>query len=164
MFALGRAGLVAVVSSDSDFGALFVKMREMAIQKDWGRTPFLWVTIEGGGALSPEVQRFVPDEFRWEVSPNETKEVVPTCEDQPTSSTRSLDQLPASLDVPQSRPVNDEIVRYIPVGTFSASDAQKVVLRHVGTHPSIPANQARFAQFLLNDVAPALDALGVLVD
>ena len=98
-FVLGRTGLVAVVSNDSDFGALFVKIREMAIQKDLGRTPFLWVTTKGGGALSPEVQRFVPDEFRWEVSSNVTKEVVPTCEDQPTNSTRSLDQLPASLDV-----------------------------------------------------------------
>ena len=71
-------------------------------------------------------------------------------------------------DVPQTRPVNDEIahaiVRYIPVGTFRASDAERVVRQHVGTHPSIPANQARFAQFLLNDVAPALEGLGVLVD
>ena len=60
---LGRTGLVAVVSNDIDFGALFVKVQEMAIQRDLGRTPFLWVISEGGGALSPEVECFVPDEI-----------------------------------------------------------------------------------------------------
>ena len=56
------------------------------------------------------------------------------------------------------------IVRYIPVGIFSASDAESVVRQHVRTHPLIPAYQARFTQFLLNEVASTQEELGVLLD
>ena len=167
-FVLGRTGLVAVVSNDSDFGALFVKIREMAILKGFERTPFLWVTSEGGGALSPEVERFVPDEFQWKVTSNSTEEVVTSPGDQTTNNTRNIEEWPASLPVLHNPTVNDEIahaiVRHIPVGTFRASDVQKVVRKHVGSHPSVPVNQAQFAQFLLNDIAPALEGLGVQVD
>ena len=167
-FVLGRTGLVAVVSNDSDFGALFVKIHEMAIQKDLGRTPFLWVISGGGGALSPEIERFVPDEFRGEITSNGTEEVVASPGDQTANNARSIEEWPASLPLPSKPTVIDEvahvIVRHIPVGTFKASDAQKVVRKHVGSHPSVPVNQAQFAQFLLNDVAPALEGLGVQVD
>ena len=63
-FVLGRADVVAVVSNDSDFCALFMKIREMSIERGFKRTPFVWVVSTGGGVLSPEVRGFVPDKFR----------------------------------------------------------------------------------------------------
>ena len=70
--AAGQAGYIAVISNDSDFGALFVKVREMALEAGWERVPFLWITAPGGGAISPEIERFIPDRFRWNL-PNASR-------------------------------------------------------------------------------------------
>ncbi len=63
---------IAVVSNDSDFGALFVKIQELSIRS--GRIeqpPFLWINLPGGGGLSKEIQDFVPEQLRWVVPPAE---------------------------------------------------------------------------------------------
>ena len=48
----GQANAVAVVSNDSDFGALFVKVRELAHAAGLEQTPFLWITSPDAGGLS----------------------------------------------------------------------------------------------------------------
>ncbi len=60
-----QASYIAVISNDSDFGALFVKVREMASERGWDHSPFLWVTAPAGGGVSLEIERFIPDRFRW---------------------------------------------------------------------------------------------------
>ena len=160
-FALGRTSLVAVVSNDSDFGALFVKIHEMSIQGNYERTPFLWVTSERGGALSPEVRRFVPDEFRWQLPP--------TCSDQPIRS--DVDRRLSGTAGEKARPegpspreqIARTIVRHMPVGEFKASDARKIISHHM-PDASAPKDDARFGQFLLNEIAPLLENLGVTVN
>lgn len=160
-FALGRTSFVAVVSNDSDFGALFVKVREMSIQRNYDRTPFLWVTSERGGALSPEVKRFVPDEFRWQLPL--------ACSEQPIQG-RKEGRDAGIASVPKRTPepspqerIARTIVRHMPVGGFKASDARKIVSQHM-PDPTVPKGDARFGQFLLNEVAPALEDLGVMVN
>ena len=77
----GRAAMVAVVSNDSDFGALFVKVRELAetaagpgSSPGFGPgapappPPFLWITAPDAGLLSPEIERFIPSRHRWDLS------------------------------------------------------------------------------------------------
>ena len=71
----GRAAMVAVVSNDSDFGALFVKVRELAETAAGAGatpaqqpTPFLWITAPDAGLLSPEIERFIPSRHRWDLS------------------------------------------------------------------------------------------------
>ena len=76
--AAGQAGYIAVISNDSDFGALFVKVREMALDAGWERVPFLWITAPGGGAISPEIERFIPDRFRWNLPNASRPNPVPT--------------------------------------------------------------------------------------
>ena len=76
--AAGQAGYIAVISNDSDFGALFVKVREMALDAGWERLPFLWITAPGGGAISPEIERFIPDRFRWNLPNASRPNPVPT--------------------------------------------------------------------------------------
>ena len=160
-FALGRTSLVAVVSNDSDFGALFVKIHEMSIQREYERTPFLWITSERGGALSPEVKRFVPDEFLWQLAP--------ICSDQPIQShMEGRDAGMASVRARTEEPSPQEriartMVRHMPVGGFKASDARKIVSQHM-PDSSAPKDDARFGQFLLNEVAPVLKDMGVKVN
>ena len=55
------------------------------------------------------------------------------------------------------------IVRYMPVGTFRASDVEKIAKRHLPGIP-VPSNQARFAKYLLDEVSPVLESLGVEVN
>ena len=65
----GQAAMVAVISNDSDFGALFVKVRELAeTAAGAAATPFLWVTAPDAGLLSPEIERFIPARYRWDLS------------------------------------------------------------------------------------------------
>ena len=66
----GQAATVAVVSNDSDFGALFVKVRELAADNGVrdGGAPFLWITAPDAGLLSPEMEKFIPARYRWDLS------------------------------------------------------------------------------------------------
>ena len=138
-----------------------MKVRERSIQGDYERTPFLWVTSERGGALSPEVKRFVPDQFRWQLPS--------VCAEQPIqwhkegrdagmASVRARTEEPS----PQER-IARTIVRHMPVGGFKASDARKIVSQHM-PESSAPKDDPRFGQFLLNEVAPVLEDLRVMVN
>ena len=166
-FALGRTGLVAVVSNDSDFGALFVKVREMAIQRDYERTPFLWVTSERGGALSPEVKRFVPDEFRWELPSGCTERPVQPPVEQARSGGNNARSRPSMASSKKNLSPEEQIartmVRHMPVGGFKASDARRIVNQHM-PDSSAPKDNARFGQFLKDEIAPVLEELGVEVN
>ena len=51
----------------------------------------------------------------------------------------------------------------MPIGTFRASDAEKTVQKHLPGIP-VPSNQARFAKYLLDEVSPVLETLGVEVN
>ena len=112
-FSLGRTGLVAVVSNDSDFGALFVKVREMALQRGYERTPFLWVTSERGGALSPEVKRFVPDEFRWELPSGCTEQPVQPPVEQAQSGGNNARSRPLMASSKKNLSPEEQIARTI---------------------------------------------------
>ena len=166
-FVLGRASMVAVVSNDSDFCALFVKIREMSIDRGFKRTPFVWVVSTGGGVLSPEVRRFVPDEFRWELAANGAEEARGThVKIHPQVSGKN--RAPAAPSSGQDSLSHEEriaraIVRHMPVGTFRASDAEKIAKRYLPGIP-VPSNQARFAKYLLDEVSPVLETLGVEVN
>ena len=166
-FALGRTGLVAVVSNDSDFGALFVKVREMAIQRDYERTPFLWVTSERGGALSPEVKRFVPDEFRWELPSGCTEQPVQPPVEQAQSGGNNARSRPLMASSKKNLSPEEQIartmVRHMPVGGFKSSDARKIVNQHM-PDSSAPRGDAQFGKYLLDEIAPVLEDLGVEVN
>lgn len=142
-FATGRATHIAVLSNDSDFGALFVKIREMARQANSPTVPFLWITASGSG-LSPEVKQFVSPPFRWNVpaptQPSTTKAASP------------------------STPNNDEamvahLIDRLPVGVFKAAGAQEVIKQRWPRHPagSSSGNCGKW----LREVWPLLEKRGV---
>ena len=64
----GQAVAIAVVSNDSDFGALFVKVKELAHSVGVKQPPFLWITSPEAGGLSAELERFIPAGLRWDLS------------------------------------------------------------------------------------------------
>ena len=166
----GQAGAVAVVSNDSDFGALFVKVRELAAQADTPDIPFLWVTAPEAGGLSGEIEQFIPDRYRWDLSAALAAPATPT--PPPTvsapSAPNSLPEaarpaLPAGAadSSVSDEAVAVELLRQLPVGRFGASDAQKVVKNRWPKHPEVASDTAKFGQFLGKNLWPQLEKRGV---
>ena len=68
-FKTGTANHIAVVSNDSDFGALLIKIKELAAGAGHtNQPPFLWINLPGAGGLSKEIEDFVPEPLRWTIT------------------------------------------------------------------------------------------------
>ena len=164
----GQAGAVGVVSNDSDFGALFVKVRELAVQADTPDIPFLWVTAPDAGALSAEIEQFIPGRYRWDLS--EALAPAPVTPPPAVSAKPEPNRLPdaarpalpaASAEVAISdEAVAEELLKQLPAGRFRAADAQQAVSRRWPEHPAA-SDASRFGQFLLNQIWPILQRRGV---
>lgn len=167
----GLAGAVAVVSNDSDFGALFVKVRELAAQTEAPDIPFLWITAPGAGALSAEIEQFIPDRYRWDLSaalasspasvasrpavgaPSPPKSL-------PGASRPALTAAAADNSV-SDEAVAEELLRQLPTGRFRAAEAQQVVRNRWPNHPMASAGSPQFGQFLSKEIWPHLQKSGV---
>ena len=167
----GLSGAVAVVSNDSDFGALFVKVRELATQADTPDIPFLWITTPDAGALSSEIEQFIPDRYRWDLStalgaPPAPSVSHPTVSAKPAPNSLPEAARPALAPATADAPVSDEaiaeeLLRELPVGRFGASDAQKIVKNRWPQHPEVASDTARFGQFFGKNIWPLLEKRGV---
>ena len=167
----GRAGAVGVVSNDSDFGALFVKVRELAVQADTPDIPFLWITAPDAGSLSAEIEHFIPDRYRWDllevleptpapVTPPPAISANPEPNRLPEAARPALPAAPAQVAI-SDEAVAEELLRRLPVGRFGASDAQKVVKNRWPKHPEVASDTAKFGQFLGKSLWPQLEKRGV---
>ena len=158
----GRANDVAVVSNDSDFAALFVKVRELAQDAGAAAIPFLWITAPDGGALSPEIEQFIPAAFRWDLSAPPVASVPvtaqPTPKPLPAAARRAL---PAAAAGVSSEASAAELLLRLPVGRFRAADAQQVVRNRWPDHPMASAGSAQFGQFLSKEIWSHLQKSGV---
>lgn len=164
----GKATFIAVASNDSDFGALFVKVGEIAREAGAEATPFLWITAPDAGGISDEIEQFIPVRFRWDLSdalaasspavvepsPPTPAAVAPKPSQQP--STPANGGAEVSKDV-----IAEELIRQLPVGKFKAADAQKIIKRRWSKHPSASGDMAQFGQFLGKEIWPALRNRGV---
>ncbi len=168
----GQANAVAVVSNDSDFGALFVKVRELARAAGLEQTPFLWITSPDAGGLSPELERFIPAAFRWDLSAA-LAAPAPAVEP-PARQTQSLPEAPKPAALPpstasvkgnadpSSEAIAEELIRRLPVGKFKVTDAHDVFQDRWPNHPDA-AGPEKFGTFLLKHIWPILQERGVLM-
>ena len=166
----GLAGAVAVVSNDSDFGALFVKVRELAAEADTPDIPFLWITAPDAGALSAEIEQFIPERYRWDLSealappapstPPSAVSVTPPPNNLPEAVRPALPAASAAAAI-SDEAVAEELLQQLPVGRFGASDAQKVVRDRWPKHPEAASDTAKFGQFLGKSLWPLLEKRGV---
>lgn len=166
----GQIGAVGVVSNDSDFGALFVKVRELAAQADAPDIPFLWITAPDAGALSAEIEQFIPDRYRWDLSaalaapapssPQPSVSASPPPKGLPEATRPALAPAAAAPAV-SDEAVAEELLQQLPVGRFGASDAQKIVKNRWPKHPEVASDTARFGQFLGKNIWPLLEKRGV---
>lgn len=166
----GQAGAVAVVSNDSDFGALFVKVRELAMPADVPDIPFLWITAPDAGALSAEIEQFIPDRYRWDLS---DALAAPTATPPPAvSAKRTPNRLPEAArpalpathaDASASNDViADELIRRLPVGKFKVADAHGIFRDKWPAHPAA-TGPAQLGTFLLKEIWPIMQRRGVVM-
>ncbi len=168
----GQVSFVGVVSNDSDFGALFVKVRELTEAAGREQTPFVWITTPDAGGLSPEIERFIPaPRFRWDLSDAE----ITAAEPAPIVSKPSpkllpkapRPALPVASDTDKnnagvsSEAIAEELIRRLPVGKFKASDAQKVIKQRWPERQVAAGDTAQFGQFLGKEIWPLLERRGV---
>ena len=161
----GHADAVAVASNDSDFGALFVKVRELAEEAEADLVPFLWITVPTGGALSAEIAEFIPDTFRWDLSatlppPSAGKpgpQSLPEAHQPP-----ALAAAPAAASDPGNEAIADELIQRLPVGKFKVTEALEVFQERWPSHPDA-AGPEKFGTFLLEQIWPILRERGVLM-
>ena len=165
----GQAAAVAVVSNDSDFGALFVKVKELARAAGLEQTPFLWITSPDAGGLSPEMERFIPDALRWDLSNAlPAPESAPVVAEPPASRPLPKVSQPAALPAgkPNANPDNEtiaaELIQRLPVGKFKVTDAHDV-FRELWPKHQAAAGPAQLGTFLLNEIWPILQKRGVLM-
>ena len=175
--ATGQAATIAVVSNDSDFGALFIKVKELASAAGAEQTPFLWITTaDGSSGISPEIERFIPERLRWDLSVAPiampaTPEPEPASPQPATPPTPS--KAPPTAEPPAPTPppassngtasnqaIADELIRRLPVGRFKAADAQEVIQKRWPRHPSV-GNTSHVGQYLLQEIWPLLEKRGV---
>ena len=152
-FTAGVVGHVAVVSNDSDFGALFVKIKELASPP--GRVappPFLWINLPGEGGLSKEVQEFVPGELQWEIP-------VPPTPSAPTSASPGRE---GGANPPSNAKIAEWVLREAPTGPFKADDVRKIIGRRWPKHPAAQTT-AVCGQFLAQQLLPLLKSASAKV-
>ena len=147
--AAGQASYIAVISNDSDFGALFVKVREMASERGWDHSPFLWVTAPAGGGVSPEIERFIPDRFRWNLPSvaraNPLGTWTPTRPRPPAVTRKPTSQPPAGASiaptpVPAITPIPAATPSPTPAATPSRATVPAPKARPTAATPSVSAD------------------------
>ena len=164
-FATTVAGHVAVVSNDSDFAALFVKIMEIAGATD-DAAPFLWITVGGSGGLSQDIEQFVRADMRWNIALDSLPSSARGRAER-DSKTERTKAAPAGTKATQgtpSRPDNrvvvDRLIAELPEGTFKAQHALNVIARVWPDHPAA-GNPGLCGQFLAKELWPLLRDRGV---
>ena len=166
-FATAAAGHIAVISNDSDFAALFVKLQELA-DAIGQPPPFQWITVAGASGISRDIQQFVRADMRWDIvvdaPPAPAPERVGTslapspCRAKAGPAAAAKPRQPAAK--PDNRAVAARLVAELPEGTFKAQHALKVIGRLWPLHPAA-GNTQLCGQFLAKELWPHLQQLGV---
>lgn len=144
---------IAVVSNDSDFGALFVKLQELASESsEASAPPFLWINLAGGSGLSGEIIDFVPERLRW---------VITLPSDKPPEKTSKGAKLDAD-GLPSIPTVVQWLLEEVPPGRFRAGDVRKIIKRRCPQHPAAETNGS-CGIFLSQQLMPLLGKKGVTV-
>ena len=152
-FTTGVARHIAVVSNDSDFGALFVKIQELASLSDrTEQPPFLWINLAGGSGLSEEIRGFLPEQLRWVVGSPPG----------PNSEAASKPSVGNGADLPAHPIIVRWLLREIPPGRFRAEDVRKIIQRHCPHHPAAQTTGV-CGVFLARQLLPLLTDKGVTV-
>ena len=151
-FVSGTTQFVAVMSDDSDFMALYAKLREL----NQGETPFLWVMTDRDKTRSFTIRDYFPNDHihvvRFPTKTNKTKS--PSAPPTPKPKGRRDDS-------EQFTEMAELILEKIPVGVFKSTQCQPIIKKGWPKHPlaGMPGNS--FGTEFAKKLWPMLEERGV---
>ena len=144
---------VAVMSDDSDFIALYAKLRQLTE----GNAPFLWVLTDRLGTRSATIREYFPNDHVHVVIVPATDRATPAPSAAPVSSDDVEDP---------SEPfaaMAELIIRERPVGSFKSTDCQPIIEKHWPDHPMAKMPSANFGTQFASEIWPLLEKRGVKI-
>ena len=155
---------IVVVSDDSDFAALFGKVRELGRQAHSGETPFLWIMTNREQTRSKVVGAFLPNIYIRSMDVESDESAIADGVGDTRFSSTDWAQ-PVSKDGANGVPTSDEIakaiIQGIPPGSFKSTDCQPIIS---GRWPGCEwegMDGPNFGHRFIADILPALERYGV---
>ncbi len=155
---------IVVVSDDSDFAALFGKVRELGRQSRSGETPFLWIMTNREQTRSKVVGAFSPNIYirSMDVEAGESPIADGVGDAQFNATELAQSMLRHSANgVPTSDEIAKAIIQDIPPGSFKSTDCQPIIVRRWPNHRLAKLDSARFGNQFMKDILPELKKFGV---
>ncbi len=150
-FMAGATQYVAVMSDDSDFIALYAKLRQLA----HGNTPFLWVLTDRFGTRSTTIRDYFPSPHIHVVS----APLTDRAELAPSAAPELSDDVEAPAE--PFAAMADLIIRELPVGSFKSTDCLPIIKKHWPEHPMAEMPGPKFGTEFANKIWPLLKERGV---
>ena len=155
---------IVVVSDDSDFAALFGKVRELGRQAHSDETPFLWIMTNREQTRSKVVGAFSPNIY---IRSMDVEIAEPPAADEGSDTQFNATELVRSMlrhsanGVPTSDEIAKAIIQDIPPGSFKSTDCQPIIS---GRWPGCEwegMDGPNFGHRFIADILPALKRYGV---
>lgn len=146
-----RTTHTAVLSDDSDFVALFIKISQEIPKLDGGKTPFIWFQTNRSDTRSSILEEFLP--------PNYVRTVV--CPEKKVTATRRQSKSSTEQEGNQEELMAQAIIEKIPVGLFKSTECIKLLKQQFPEHPLTKLDHATFGTQFVKTIWPILERYGV---
>ena len=150
-FMAGGTQFVAVMSDDSDFIALYAKLRQLAK----GDAPFLWVLTDRPGTRSTTIRDYFPNDHIHVVSAPVADRAAPA----PTAAPVSSDDVENPSE--PFAAMAAAIIQELPVGPFKSTDCQPIIKERWPDHPMAEMPGPKFGTEFANEIWPLLEERGI---
>jgi hypothetical protein len=149
----GRTTYAAVLSDDSDFATLFIKITQEVSRLDSGKSPFIWFQTNRANTRSHILDEFLP--------PNYIRTVV--CSEKKNTATHKKIKPPAERKESQDILIAQTIIKNIPVGPFKSTDCAKLIKQYFSKNPLAKLDSANFGTQFVKTLWPILEGYGARV-
>jgi hypothetical protein len=155
----GRIGHVAVFSDDSDFIALFTKVKEETkqIQKTSGRVPFLWILTDRTGNKTVNIRNFFPEDYLHTVC---WKQETYGSQYQAEPTTQESSPHKSSNSSASEEAIVVALIEELPIGLFKSPACKKIIAKRFPRHPSVKMDGSRFGDYFLKNIWLEIEGRG----
>lgn len=149
----GRITYATVLSDDSDFATLFLKIRQEIPRIDGGKYPFIWFLTDRIDTRSIILDEFLPPDYVRTVTCSEKKSTIAHRKTKPPAGDRET----------QDVLIAKAIVKSTPVGPFKSTDCVKLIKQDFPQHPLAKLDSASFGTQFVKTLWPILEGYGVRI-
>lgn len=150
----GRSTHVAILSDDSDFASLYIKIKYELQVKENQNIPFLWFVTDRPDTRSPTLSDFFPKEYLHTINCTPAKKTAPG-----RKGEHSIEELASS----EEGKIALTIIQEIPLGVFKSADCKKIIDFYFSKHSLASLDSAAFGMQFLKTLWPFLEKYGVLL-